>query len=328
MDTHGGTVERQALQQLIQSGSNLKYIPQGGGYTTRPPLRCERPRSQVLEEGNAMSYRVADAVTSVRAGDLTFGSLSLVSRPAPICARADPSPLVLTSDDLPRSALRLLHHARVVLLASAGRSFVVSLSPLWGHILRSPTLHPSAPSLCLTCIPSRPLPGVSDPLSWGSGMTGPLPIPEGPARPLPLVGSRSIEPAVSSSTVGDLILAPPRRNTLITIRVMKSRDLARLQHLVGHKMTSVRTNTTFEAHGVMKEGDGTPLNMSEIGRNYSIGPQHGVARDGPLVEPKAVSFTRRVIGGPSKHVIEVRTLAVGSKLPSVATEFLRDEILR
>ena len=50
-----------------------------------------------------MSDPATDAVTSVRAGDLILWSLSLVSHPAPIGARADPSPLVLTSDDLPCS---------------------------------------------------------------------------------------------------------------------------------------------------------------------------------------------------------------------------------
>ena len=78
-----------------------------------------------------MSDRAVDAVTSVRAGDITLCSLSFVSRPALICARAGPSSLALTSDDLPCSPPRFVPHARVVLLASAGH-YLIIFSPLRG----------------------------------------------------------------------------------------------------------------------------------------------------------------------------------------------------
>ena len=131
-----------------------------------------------------MSYRVASVVTSVRAGDLTFWSPSLVPRPAPIRARVDPSPLVLTSDDLP--APRCPSFTTLAWSCSRRRAAPSSsFSSLRGDTSSVLRPYTRVRPLSLTCIPSRPLPCVSDPSSWGSGMTGPL----------PLVGSKPIEPA-------------------------------------------------------------------------------------------------------------------------------------
>ena len=94
-----------------------------------------------------MSARVVDTVPSVRAGGLTLWSLSIVSRPALVCGSADPLSLAWTSDGLLCPSPPLVLHARAILLASEGHSFIVFLSPPSGYVLRAPFLYPCTSSL-------------------------------------------------------------------------------------------------------------------------------------------------------------------------------------
>lgn len=151
-----------------------------------------------------MSDLLVDTVHSRAPSHLALWSLSFASRPAFVCAPADPSALPLASSD-PLSVPSLSSPSgRAILFAPAGlSSVVILLSSPWGYVLIHPVSYQYASTSSLTREPACFLVCVTGGPYFGFGMSG-FPPTQGGFDPIPSFGDGgSVDSAVRSPAVGD-----------------------------------------------------------------------------------------------------------------------------